>query len=173
MLKNKNAYIMIETLIAIVVFSVAMIGLLSLQLLSLKSIQGSGSRVAATNYAYDLVDKMRSNQDGAGFGYYMNNVKANNKCRQINYNTLNSVVNCSSQQMAEDDLQEFFSEVATLPEGAAVICFDSQQSQGTPSTPNCDGLGTAVTIKIFWRDNSSQNISSNSGFSQLIVGSEI
>lgn len=173
MLKTKNAYIMIETLIAIIVFSVAMIGLLSLQLVSLNSTQSSGNRVSATNYAYDLVDKMRSNQDGAGFDYYIAGVKANNSCRATNYNTTNTVINCNSQQMAQDDLQEFFSEVATLPNGTAIVCLDSQKSQGTPTAPNCDGLGTAVVIKIFWKDSSSKAIASNDGFSQLIVGAEI
>ena len=173
MLKTKNAYIMIETLIAIIVFSVAMIGLLSLQLLSLNSTQSSGNRVFATNYAYDLVDKMRSNQDGSGLDYYIAGVKANNSCRVTNYNTKNTVANCSSQQMAQDDLQEFFSEVASLPNGKAVVCLDSQRSQGTPTSPNCDGLGTAVVIKIFWKDSSSKSLATNDGFSQLIVGSEI
>ena len=173
MLKTKNAYIMIETLIAIIVFSVAMIGLLSLQLVSLNSTQNSGNRVTATNYAYDLIDKMRSNQDGAGFDYYLAGVKANNGCRATNYNTTQSTVNCNSQQMAQDDLQEFFAQVASLPNGQAIVCLDSQKSPGTPTSPNCNNLGTAVVIKIFWKDSSSKAIASNEGFSQLIVGAEI
>lgn len=160
-------------MISIIVFSVAMIGLMALQVVSMSSAQSSGYRMTATSYAYDLIDKMKSNKDAVTAGTYLTGSYSNNSCRSVNYNTVNTVVACNSTQMAKDDLQEFYSEVASLPNGQAVVCLDSQQSPGTPTAPNCDGLGNDYVIKIFWKDSRSQLIGTNSGYSQLVVGAQL
>lgn len=174
-LKTKNAYLMIEILISLVIFSVAIIALVSLQISSYSSVQSSSSRTIATNYAYDMADKMRSNKTGVISGAYLSGTTGtDNNCRSVNYNTVHAAVACTPAQMAQDDLREFTSQVATsLPSGAAVICLDSQKSQGTPTTPNCDGTGNAYVIKIFWKDSISKKMGTNDGYAQVILGAQL
>lgn len=171
MLNKNSGYIMIETLVTIIVFSVAMVALLALQSTALGASQSANYRSMASNYAYDLIDKMRSNHDAVAAGTYLGGVGTDNSCRNLNYNTLHSAAaTCTSAQMAADDLKEFFSEVSTLPNGQAVICLDASRAQGTPTAPNCDGTSGAYAIKIFWKDTRSQLLGTNSGYSQVIIG---
>jgi type IV pilus assembly protein PilV len=171
MLKKHSGYIMIETLVTIIVFSVAMIALLALQSTALGSSQSANYRSMASNYAYDLIDKMRSNHDAVASGAYIGAAGADNSCRNLNYNTLHaSAATCTSAQMAQDDLKEFFAEVSNLPNGAAVVCLDASRAQGTPTAPNCDGTSGSYAIKVFWKDTRSQLLGTNSGYSQVIIG---
>jgi type IV pilus assembly protein PilV len=169
-IKYKSGYLLIEVMISVLIFSIALIGLVTLQIASYSSTQGASYRSMATNFASDMADKMRANKQGFIAGAYLGS-GANNGCRTINFNTVNgAVVNCTPSQMAQDDLLELKSEVSMLPQGAAVVCLDSSQAQGTPSAPNCDGLGTVYAIKIFWKDTRSKVLNLNSGYSQVIVG---
>lgn len=172
-IKIKNAYILIETMIAIIIFSVAMVGLLFLQVKGMNSSQSSGYRTLASNYAYDLMDKMRSNRDGVLAGNYIATSGVNNSCRSTNYNINNLVIICNTAKMAQDDLFEFFSEVTSLPNGSAIICLDSSRSSGTPTNPNCDGLGNDIVIKIFWKNSATEVSGLNSGYSQVIIGAQL
>lgn len=165
---------MIEVMIALAVFSVALIALVALQLNAYSSSQSAGYRRIAVNYANDLFEKMRANSQAAQSGFYFSTSGQNNNCRSYNFNTVNSPQSCTSQQMAQDDLMEFFSQVAaTLPQGQAVICKDSSEAQGTPSSPNCNGQGSEYVVKIFWKDSSSQTLGTNSGWSQVIIGGQL
>jgi type IV pilus assembly protein PilV len=172
--KKESGYLMIEVMTALVVFSVALIGLLALQLNSSASTQSSSYRSMATNYANDLFDKMRANKDGVLNNNYIGATATNNSCRSVNFNSTNTAASCTSAQMAADDMKEFNSQVAaTLPQGAAVVCLDSAQAQGTPTTPNCDGLGNLYVVKIFWKDTRGKAIGTNSGYSQVIIGGQL
>ena len=174
MKNKKNGYLLIETMVSVLIFSIALIGLVSLQVASYSSTQGSSFRSIATNFANDMADKMRANRQGVLAGSYIGIAGANNGCRNVNYNAVNSaVVNCTPAQMAQDDLEELTTEATMLPQGAAVVCLDSAMSQGTPSAPNCDNAGSTYVIKIFWKDTRSKLISTNSGYSQVIVGVQL
>lgn len=171
-IKSKNkGYLMIEVLVSLVIFSTSLIALLSLQVNSLSSNQSASYRSVATNYANDMLEKMRSNKDSVINGSYTSVSDQNRSCRDVNFNSVNTVTDCTTTFMAQDDIREFKSEVASsLPQGEAVICLDSSQSQGTPTTPNCDGLGSLYVVKIFWKDSRGKLIGTNSGYSQVIVG---
>lgn len=172
--KKKNGYLMIEVLVSLIIFSTSLISLLSLQLSSYTSSQSAGYRSIATNYANDLLEKMRANKDSVLNGSYTSATATNNNCRSVNFNTTNTVADCTSTLMAQDDLKEFTTQVAAnLPQGSGVVCLDSSQAQGTPSAPNCDGLGKNYVIKIFWKDNASKALNKNSGYSQVIIGANL
>lgn len=174
MKNNTSGYLMVEVLVALVIFSVALVGLLSLQLHSYTSTQSAGYRNMATNYANDLFDKMRANKNAANQNLYSSTNAANNSCRSVNFNTTNTAANCTALQLVQDDLQEFRTQVSsTLPQGVAVVCIDSSFAQGTPTAPNCDGAGNSYAIKIFWKDSRSKLLGTNSGYSQVVVGGQI
>lgn len=173
-IKKKKGYLMIEVLITLVIFSTSLIALIALQLNAFSSTQSASYRSIATNYANDLLEKMRANRDSSLNGAYTLAKATNNSCRNINFNTVNELSSCTSLQMAQDDLKEFNTQVsANLPQGMAIVCIDSSQSQGTPTKPNCDGLGNLYTVKIFWKDTRSKIINTNSGYSQVIIGGRI
>ena len=176
MLNNKKhkGYLMIEILITLLIFSVAIITLTALETKSNTGVSASNYREMAINYSQDLFDKMRANKAAVVAGTYLGSTMANNGCKSFNYNAVNSVANCSTTLMAQDDLFEFNAVVtATLPSSAWTLCIDSSNAQGTPTTPNCDGVGNNYVIKIFWKDKIGEAINNNSGYSQVIVSTQI
>ena len=71
-LKSRSAGItLIEVLIALVVFSIGLLGLAGLQTVSLRFNTSSYYRTQATALAYSLADRMRANRQGALDGLYL------------------------------------------------------------------------------------------------------
>ena len=60
--RNVRGFTLFEVLIALVVLSVGLLGLASLQTNTLKFNQGAYLRSQATNLAYDMADRMRANR---------------------------------------------------------------------------------------------------------------
>jgi type IV pilus assembly protein PilV len=171
---NQRGYLMVEVLVCLLIFSTAMIALIALQLNAFTSNQSASNRAIAINYANDLLEKMRANKEGVINGSYVSLAPSNGKCRSVNFNTTNTAIDCVSSVMAQDDLTEFNSQVASsLPRGKGIVCIDSAQSKGTPTNPNCDNLGNTHVIKIFWRDKSSKDLGRNNGYSQVVIGGNI
>lgn len=71
---------MIEVLVTILVVAIGLLGLASMQSVSLKSNQDSIQRAAATNLAYELVSRMRANPEGARAGNYATAFANNGIC---------------------------------------------------------------------------------------------
>jgi type IV pilus assembly protein PilV len=65
-----RGFTLIEVLVALVVLSIGLLGLASLQLSSLRWNHGASLRSQATLLAYDIVDRMRANQVAARNGEY-------------------------------------------------------------------------------------------------------
>ncbi|WP_038038469.1 MULTISPECIES: type IV pilus modification protein PilV [unclassified Thioalkalivibrio] len=61
---------LIEVLVALVVLSIGVIGLAALQAQALQMNQGAYMRAQATNLAYDIADRMRTNRAAALDGTY-------------------------------------------------------------------------------------------------------
>lgn len=55
---------MIEILVAVFVLAVGLLGLASLQMISLKNINNTQFQTLATTYAYDMSERIRSNREG-------------------------------------------------------------------------------------------------------------
>ncbi|HZF32011.1 MAG TPA: type IV pilus modification protein PilV [Gammaproteobacteria bacterium] len=68
-----HGFTLFEVLIALVVLSVGLLGLASLQTNTLKFNQGAYLRTQATNLAYDMADRMRANR-AAGIANAYDNV---------------------------------------------------------------------------------------------------
>jgi type IV pilus assembly protein PilV len=61
---------LLEVLIAVLVMSIGLLSLASLQVNSLRFNHSAYLRSQATNLAYDIVDRMRANRDAARLGTY-------------------------------------------------------------------------------------------------------
>ena len=60
---------------------------------------------------------------------------------------------CTPAEMAEADMAEWRTDVATqLPGGAGVVCIDSTPDDGTPAAPACNGTGRVSAVKVWWTD---------------------
>jgi type IV pilus assembly protein PilV len=65
-----RGFTLVEVLVALVVLSIGLLGIASLQLSSLRWNHGASLRSQATLLAYDIVDRMRANQIAANAGDY-------------------------------------------------------------------------------------------------------
>jgi len=83
---------MIEILVAVFILAVGLLGLASLQMISLKNINNTQFQTLATTYAYDMSERIRSNQEGLS-GY--NNIES----------TISdpNCITCTPTQMAQLD----------------------------------------------------------------------
>ena len=68
--RAQNGFSMIEVLIAIVVLSLGILGMASMQMMSLKHNRTAHLRSQAAAAAYDILDRMRANRTGAEAGNY-------------------------------------------------------------------------------------------------------
>ena len=68
--RSERGFTLVEVLIALVVFSVGLLGIAGLQITSLKANHGSATRTQAVYLAYDVIDRMRANPTAAIAGAY-------------------------------------------------------------------------------------------------------
>lgn len=167
-------FTLLEVLIAVVVFSIGLLGLASLQVMGLRLNHDSLLRTVATIQANDMADRMRTNVAATSLGAtspYNNPSKAatgNPNCLGKDSSGNSADVSCDATQMARHDFYEWYANIsgasattwypatiAALPSGDGVVCIDSTPNDGTPSAPACDGvIATAgkpiFAIKVWW-----------------------
>ncbi len=140
-LSRTDGFSLLESLIALVVFS---IGFLALTLLMHTSLQNTNSafyRSVATEQAYDMADRIRANRGAAG-----DNV--------VNYGGVEAsadpgciVAGCTALQLAQYDGWHWNQTNArVLPSGGGSIVI------GTPATDPNPASG-AVRVTVSWDDN--------------------
>jgi type IV pilus assembly protein PilV len=69
-MRRSRGFTLIETLVALVVLCMGLLGVAAMQLSSLRSNHGSAMRSQATFLAYDIIDRMRANRAQALAGAY-------------------------------------------------------------------------------------------------------
>ncbi|MBK7541914.1 MAG: type IV pilus modification protein PilV [Candidatus Competibacteraceae bacterium] len=151
--KSSAGFTLLEVLVALVVLSVGLLGLASLQVNGLRFNHSAYLRTQATLLAEELADRMRANRPGFVAGNYDNpaNLTVVAACQ--------TPAGCTSAQMAQTDVAQWRQSLAALlPTGQGVVCLDTVPVElpaaSTPAAPSCDG-GTTYAIKIWWDDNRS------------------
>jgi type IV pilus assembly protein PilV len=128
---RQHGFTLVESLVAMVVISVGMLGIAAMYVEGLRASRTSVYRTVAVELAADMADRIRANPT-AGAAY--TGVGAANGC-------VNGDVDCTPAQIATSDLFWWRSDlVARLPGGAAVIGFAAG-----------GGLNT-YTITINWNE---------------------
>jgi type IV pilus assembly protein PilV len=174
--RRARGFTLIEVMVAIVILSVGMLGVAGLMVTGIQFSHSSLQRSQATQLAYDMIDRMRSNQAGVeladaagGGGNYhrpIGNVTASNSPYIINkpncVGATGAALGCLPGEMADQDSWEWQRAVAErLGGGVAIVCRDSSNSpgtyEGTTITHKCDGIGPKYAIKIYWRDDRSDD----------------
>jgi type IV pilus assembly protein PilV len=156
-MKANAGFTLIEVLIAVVILAGGLLGLAALQSAVIRNNQSAYFRSQATQLAYDIIDRMRSNQAGVTAGNYNNGAANNSDC----------VANaCTPAQMVGYDLAQWNAELTSiqngLPNSSGIVCLDSTPLDvpGLPGTAaaDCDGIGSNYAIKIWWDDNRTGNM---------------
>ena len=129
----QSGFSLIESMVALVVVSVGMIGIAALYGQGLGASRTALSRTQAVNLAADMADRIRSNRQG-GASYDTMGAVANNNCDP------GGGVNCTPAQMAAHDLWVWTNQVAQqLPNGVGFV----QYAATVPPT---------FTIRVSWQD---------------------
>lgn len=151
--RSATGFTLLEVLVALVVTSIGLLGLASLQANGLRDNHGAYLRSQAAYIASDIADRMRSNLDAAAAGNYSINAAAPAapafNC--IDNFTATTVANrCTPAELAQADLFQWYTSLAggagvqaLLPTGDAVIAC---------STTPC-AEGSVHTITVRWDGN--------------------
>jgi type IV pilus assembly protein PilV len=110
---TSRGFTLVETMVALVVLAVGMLGIAGLYVTTLKSGGSAIYRMQAVNLAADLADRIRANR-GANVAYA--GAGANNNCYGA------ASVDCSPALMAANDLFVWQQQiVAILPSGVGTV----------------------------------------------------
>ncbi|MGD8629122.1 MAG: type IV pilus modification protein PilV [Gammaproteobacteria bacterium] len=130
--RRQTGFTLLEVLIALLVLSIGLLGLAALQTTGLRSNQMASMRTLATQFTYDITDRMRSNPAGVAAGEY---VIARDDAPAT-----------SPATIAETDLVEWRNNITQrLPNGMSDI---TQCDTGT--APSCAELTHIVTV--YWNE---------------------
>jgi type IV pilus assembly protein PilV len=148
---SASGFTLIEVLISVLVLAIGLLGMAALQMNGLRNNQSAYLRAQATQLAYDMADRMRTNileaRDPMSGGTYNNGAATANDC---------AVNVCTTAQMTGYDFAQWNSALQTqLPLGAGTVCIDSTPNDGTSTAPACNGTGTVYAIKVWWDDDRS------------------
>ena len=129
-----RGFTLIESLVALLIMSIGLLGVAALQLASLQANHGAFQRTQATFLVHDIVDRMRANRDAAIAGQY-----------DIEFGDAPPTTPSTT---AEVDLAAWRNRlVATLPAGSAGT--DTSQPSGEIAA---DPATDTITVRIRWDD---------------------
>ena len=164
-------FTLIEVMVAIVILSFGLLGVAGLMVLGIQNTYSSQQRSAATQLAYDMIDRMRSNRvgvdlatSGVGGNYDrpIGNVTTSGgpyvvpQSACVN-NTGVTTGTCSPSNMADEDAFEWQQAIRErLGGGVAIVCRDSSTADGAYDgatiTHGCVNSGPMYAIKVYWKD---------------------
>lgn len=112
---------MIEILVTVLILAVGLLGLAAMQVVSLKNVNNTQFRTLATMYAYDMSERMRSNQAGVEGGGYddITGIEANPGCSSCNASQVAQLDAFEWNQLIKQDANS-----GGLPEGVGTVTAD-------------------------------------------------
>lgn len=136
-MRLQNGLGMIESLIALVIISIGLLGIAALQLTGLQQSASAHWHSQAVWMSYEMTDRIAANSDPvntpAVFNQYDGIDTDNGYSMDCKSNP------CTQDQMVTADAQDWANMVQTLPNGRGVI-----------SSP---GGANALTVSVMWEDN--------------------
>lgn len=133
MRNNQRGFTLVEMLVALVVLTIGMLGVVGMQLQAMRYNTDAYLRTQATTLAYDIMDRMRANRGAAIAGLYAYTARPSGTIADC-------TAQCSSDEMARYDVAAWYDAIAArLPpsrNGLSSIAFD----------------GTNYTINIRWNE---------------------
>lgn len=146
---NKGSTL-IEVLVSLIIFSIGLLGIAGMLLLSSKANNSSYAKQQAVQSVYNIFDRMRANSTAAINGNY-NVSNINSSGPPTMPSTPSALCNstaCSPDQLATFDTWNWLTnDVAKLPNGSASIT----------SALNGAAGNTLITVTVQWDDSAAQN----------------
>jgi len=128
LVKSNKGFTLIEVLIAVLVLSIGLLGLASLQANGLRSNFGAYARSQAVILANDMADRIRANPTATASYNNINGPVADPGCL---------VADCNTTDIAFHDTAEWYASLqSTLPNGTGTVT----------------GNGTLFTVSVMWDD---------------------
>lgn len=137
-LRRMTGVTMVESLVALVVISVGMLGIAGLYLASLKAGRNASLRVQAINLVSDMADRIRANKNGKtayGSAKYDGKAKAHD-C---------ATATCTSAEIAENDINTWFATINDSLRNLGAVGAVTYVVPGAPAIPR-------YVVSISWRE---------------------
>ena len=150
--KSQHGFTLIEILVAILILSLGVLGLIGMETVALKNNMSAYHRSQATLLAYDLSDKMRGNPAGVSAGEYISALPSGTEHDNICVSYTGSVTGstCDSEKIAEREVYEWQQQIgAILPNGVGTMVL----------------VSGVHTVTISWDDDRDGNVDDNFIFS--------
>lgn len=128
-----KGFTLIETLVALTVLSIGLLGLASLQVQALRYNTDAYLRTQATTLAYDILDRMRANNTGAASGSYVSSAVPTATPKDCDS------VACTSAELAVYDLNRWYTALNALPKPLSGVSTISR-------------VGNEHTVTIRWTE---------------------
>jgi type IV pilus assembly protein PilV len=127
--KSQNGFTMVETLVALVVLAIGMLGIAALYLNSLQAGRSAIYRTEAVNLAADLADRIRANRTAvAGYGNVYGDVFAP-------VGACSTTAGCTAGELATTDLSSWKAGLALqLPNGQGQVVVTPPVAAGEPAS---------------------------------------
>jgi type IV pilus assembly protein PilV len=148
--KSQTGFTLIELLISVLILSFGLLGVGGMMALTLKSNSSSYVKQLSVQSAYNIIDRMRANNQAAiGGGYSASNLVTNGTtpvAPTVPAVDCSSAV-CTPSQMATYDIWYWLVKdvAAQLPNGCASV------------VTTASGLNTLVTVTVQWDDSPAQS----------------
>jgi type IV pilus assembly protein PilV len=128
-MKSQAGFTMVETLVALVVLAIGMLGIAALYLTSLQAGRTAIYRTQAVNLAADLADRIRANRTAvAGYGNVYTDAFAP-------VASCSTTAGCSAGELATTDLSDWKADIAQLlPNGEGQVVVALPVGPGEPAT---------------------------------------
>lgn len=170
-----RGFTLLEVLVAIVVLSFGVLGVVGLQAAALQANKEARFQSTAIAMARELGDLMRGNKDHAivngGANKYLGTFTAASIAGLANP----ACAPCTSQaDVANANLRDWLVRVGdVLPGFKVVVCFDQTPYSTTDDLPqwNCTDTGGVAVVKIGWTRMSADNASSATPLAATGIGS--
>ncbi|HEV2110251.1 MAG TPA: type IV pilus modification protein PilV [Gammaproteobacteria bacterium] len=136
-----RGFTLLEVLIALVVLSVGLLGIAAMMNFSLKANDSAYMRTQALTLAYNIIDKMRANQNGALNGSY--NIAVGTQVSSPP-NCVGSANTCTSAQIAQYDLNQWKLRLSSTANGLP-------NGDGSVNLNSNNGI-YEITVTVQWDD---------------------
>ncbi len=164
---NQKGLSLMESMIALVVLSVGLLGIAGMQLSALKASNSANYRAIASIKASELADRMRANLGGVYEGNYLTNATWDCSAPPTSCMGVSSSFSCTTAQMAAFDLYQASCVngiTDLLPNGTlSITCTDADTGDSDPCS-----VGSETIITISWQTNADAQQSTNQR-SQLVM----
>lgn len=145
---------LLEVLIAILILSFGLLGMLGLIINSLKLTSSSNFRTIAAQQAYSMADTLRSN--------VLILAKFQTPAASATANCLTEA-GCDKDQMYGNDVAMWANRLGSmLPQGRGTICSDATPDDGDPGDWKCDAVAVnpagPFVVKVCWVEGQSWQV---------------